>query len=579
MFKDSSLSKKQESLHGFSRRVVVSMIIFAVVIFGGAWLLSDPNAKSADVISLTSPVNGQKIWLKNQAGVRFEWSGVASEDAFLEVSRDRNFQDLVFHQTAPKSPFVTDKLPGEGDYFYRIVQSPSNHEQATLEPIGFTLVTLAPPQLIYPFTPMSISETKPLRFYWQGKHGVSHYRFQIAFESNFENLLSDLLLDETQTIPQQIPAGQFFWRVRGEDDPTSATNWSEVRALRSEVVVDITARKNVINIAPHPTKAPSAASRGLTPPKMTRTSQKIRLQYRGGKSRRTPASIQEALLTPPHLSWQVSKGATAYEVQISRKMDFSEIEWTKSVSKPGIKWVLAKPGIFFWRVQASDKTGTKSSFSSPGRLELSLPAPKMKKLFSHLVKIKTQAQREARSPVAITWTEVPAASGYRVLVSKNKKFNSNLLDLKVERNLASLDIDNVGHYFVKVAALGTAGEPVSDFSEPASIEYEMKDLIPASASIPAPRLKLPPNGVSIVSLNGSQDPISFRWEDTGVNSYRLEISADEGFQKILYSTLAKENHITINRPMPRGMLYWRLRSEKGSIKSDWSSTFTFEFAK
>lgn len=618
MTKDFSPFKRQKNSGGLLQSLIVVMALMAIVFFGASHFLNSNgglSSKFPGASTQSSPTNGQKIWLKNQASVRFEWSGYVSEDTFLEVSRDRDFQDLVLEEAAPKFPFLTDKLPGDGDYFYRIVQKSATQEQVQLPPIRFTLVTQSPPQLIYPFTPMSIPETKELRFYWQAKHGVTHYRFQIAFDGQFENLFSDLLLEETQTIPQKIPTGHFFWRVRGEDDATDATHWSEVRVLRAEGNSDSKAHRKpveppaqVVAVAtptapPAPTLPPpaqqpppsppvpppvaaknrnTAPSKVLPIPKMAKASQRLTLRFREKSNLRSPASLQNALLNPPTLSWNKSKGASFYEVQISKKATFTPVEWTKTTSSPKIKWDAARPGKYFWRVQALDQSGAKSAFSSLNTLDLTLPAPKIKKSFSHSVNVKSEAQLAESSPMPVSWMEVPAASGYRVVVSDSKKFDSSLLDLKVERNLASIDLKENGEYYVKVAVLGPTGEIASEFSDMAALKYEKKYEKPvqvAKASLPAPKLKLPPNGVSIVSLNDSQDPISFKWENTDADAYQLEIAADEGFEQIVFSTVTRENQTVVTKPIPKGRLYWHLRAQKGPVKSDWSPTFSFEFAK
>ncbi|MGZ3742770.1 MAG: hypothetical protein ACXWRA_02830, partial [Pseudobdellovibrionaceae bacterium] len=149
---------------------------------------------------------------------------------------------------------------------------------------------------------------------------------------------------------------------------------------------------------------------------------------------------------------------------------------------------------------------------------------------------------------------------------------------KVDRNLASLNINKNGHYFVKVAAVGSTGELASQFSDVASIEYEKK-YIPPKPSLPSPQPKLPPDGVSIVSLNGTQDPISFKWESSDADSYQLEIALDEDFQQIAHSVTTQETQIVVTKAFPKGRLYWHLRAQKGSLKSDWSPTFSLEFAK
>lgn len=571
-----------------SKKFVVDKV-FLTLAFGFfcmAWILNNSlPAEPTGVSRLTAPQNEQKIWIKNREPVRFEWVGKASADSVLEIARDRSFQNVVLEEVGPISPYLADKFPGEGDYFYRIVQYTADQKPIATEPIAFTVVTKDPPKLTYPFSPLVFPEAKPLRFYWQGKHGVKFYRFQIALDGSFENLFCNLLIKETQTLPLAIPAGHFFWRVRGEDNENATTSWSEVRVLDSE---------SRASLAASPQKSPPSLGKTLASPVVAKTNQKILLRYAVSKNLRGPAAVQKAVLNPPLLKWGKSAGATTYEVQVSRKSDFSQLDWSKNTAASETKWTLAMPGKFFWRVQAIDASGNKSAFSSPNVLALNLSTPKMKKVFSHIVKIKTKAQLFEPSPVNISWTEVPAAAGYRVLVSANRKFESTLMELKTERNLASLNLDKEGHYFVKVAALGTGEELASDFSEVSTIDYEKKDLVSKVKSrvapkrtpqtilaptIAAPQLKLPPNGVSIVSLTGSQEPILFRWEIADANDYRLEIAADDGFQQVLHSAVVGENQLVVTKPLPKGKLYWRVRAQKGSLNSEWSPTFSLEFSK
>ncbi len=109
-------------------------------------------------------------------------------------------------------------------------------------------------------------------------------------------------------------------------------------------------------------------------------------------------------------------------------------------------------------------------------------------------------------------------------------------------------------------------------------EARVVEALPASKNdFPAPQPKLPPNGVSLVSLNGTQDPVVFKW---GVietaETYRLEIAGDEGFKEIVYTTSVRENQLVVTTLLPKGRNYWRVRAEKGTSKSAWSPVFTIE---
>jgi hypothetical protein len=115
---------------------------------------------------------------------------------------------------------------------------------------------------------------------------------------------------------------------------------------------------------------------------------------------------------------------------------------------------------------------------------------------------------------------------------------------------------------------------------PKSAPAPKRQVAAKSANLPALALKQPPDGVSIVAFNGVQNPISFKWESGQPGSlYRLEISTDGGFKKIIHSLTSQKNNLVVELPLPRGKLFWRVRSEKGAVLSNWSAPFTLEISK
>lgn len=606
------------------QRLALIMAIFAFVFFGGGYYLNQRFLQEeAKTFGTRTPANGQKIWISGQELFRFEWTGHTGEDDLLEVARDPEFRDLVMETPSPRSPLSTDKMPGEGDYYYRIVRRTDGQAIEVLQPVRFTLITKTAPQMIYPFGNMNSQEGKAMRFYWQAKHGVTKYRFQMAFDKTFEHLLSDFVVDETQTTPQNIPVGDFHWRVRGEGDEKTFTQWTEPRRLTIEkpaVLASSTPtpispppepQKSVAAFAPAPTVVPRVEKpakpdpKALQIPNIGKSNQKLVLRFKAG-GKRGPASDSKSLSNPPSLVWDKIKGAKTYEVQVSSKADFSKIEWNHNLAKNQAYWDAARPGRYYWRVRANGVGSAKSEYSATATLEMSLPAPTLKKTMTHQVKAKTRSEFAAATSIPVTWDKVPGATAYKVLVADNQNFLPSKVDMKSDRNSATISLVEGGNYYVKVAAIGADGEQVSEFSKIATLKFDKR--APASATptpappapvakkprptpevrvveappapkndLPVPQPKLPPNGVSLVSLNGTQDPIVFKWGATEkAEIYRLEIAGDEGFKEIVYTTSVRENQLVVTKLLPKGRNYWRVRAEKGTSKSDWSQIFTIE---
>jgi hypothetical protein len=603
------------------QRLALVMAIFAFVFFGGGYYLNQRFLQEeAKSFGTRSPVNGQKIWSSGQELFRFEWTGITGEDDLLEVARDPEFRDLVMETPSPRSPLSTDKIPGEGDYYYRIVRRSDGQAIEILQPVRFTLIMKSAPQLIYPFGNMSSQEGKAMRFYWQAKHGVTKYRFQVAFDKSFEHLLSDFVVEETQTTPQNIPVGEFYWRVRGEGDSKNFTQWTEPRRLTIERPATL-ASSTTTPIPPPPEPAKTVAAFAPAPPVIARaekpakpdpkampipsidkSNQKLVLRFKPGTTGRSPASESKSLINPPSLVWDKIKGAKTYEVQVSSRADFAKIEWSRNLSKNQAYWDSARPGRYYWRVRANGNGAAKSEYSNTAILEMSLPSPSLKKSITHLVKAKTRAEYSMPTSIPLTWNKVPGASGYKILVADNQNFLPSKVDLKVDRNSANVPLTEGGNYYVKVAVLGSDGEQVSEFSKVSTLKLDKR--APAAATpilaiekkpkptpevrvveappapkndMPAPQPKLPPNGVSLVSLNGTQDPIVFKWgavEKTEM--YRIEIASDEGFKDMVFTTSIRENQLVVTKTLPKGRNYWRVRAEKGASKSDWSPVFTIE---
>ncbi|WP_413289918.1 hypothetical protein [Bdellovibrio sp. HCB337] len=550
-----------------------------------------------------APLSGQKIWLLQKEPIRFEWAGEASEEVIFEISREPDFRMPLYEEAYPVSPHFTDKLLVDGVYFWRLAKKNEyGGKQGLFPPVSFALITPSAPVLIYPFSSFETTDAKSLKFYWQEKKGVGQYRIQVAQDSDFKKVFHDQLVEEPKTSLVQIPEGKYFWRVRAEEYVMEFSAWSETRILN--VIGDSPREKKEdpvqVVVTPPPVVQQRPVARKPIPPpirlavpQVWKKSDAVLLHYRPSTKAASPGLVHDVLMNPPVFSWGATVGAHGYELQVSKKSDFSTLEWTDVVPGQQAKWIFALPGKYFWRVRAVAGEVSKSGFSSPSILILSLQAPKVAKKMSQLLGSSLGTKKPS---VTVSWENVPAATGYRVLVSSSKTFKALKLDINVMRAMAKLPLDSTGLYFVKVAALDSSGERVGDFSDITELRVEkagrlakseknrkIEDELLSVANLEkepdmsAPVVKLPPNGVSIVPLNGQLMPISFKWQSVNLaKSYRLEIAKDNEFSQPLYSQVTDQSQIVINKSMPRGRLYWRLRAERGGEKSDWSETFYFE---
>lgn len=556
-------------------------IFFVVLMFyfspNGGLLSGGALAAEPGWLKAKSPLNEQNVWLNSKEPIRFDWSGEADKDTVLEVARDSDFRVLIVEEFYPASPHFTDKLKEEGTYYWRLSQKAEGGRKAHFNAIRFIVVNPVGPGLIFPFSDFKSPPAKPLKFYWQEKKGIAQFRFQLATDSAFNNLHTDRLISGTQTDAQKLSEGTYYWRVRAEENPAATSAWSEGRSFQVTKAPAEPAKPKAVKIPPPRKKAPLgplpsvAGPVKLTRPHVKGSAQNVVLKFKGGKNN---APSAETILNPPVLRWSETPGATAYELQISRRSDFSQLEWVATVAGTEAEWAEAAPGKYYWRVRALNGENITGPFSAAGNLDLKLPVPVLKNHSPYKLKLKPAADGSMFSELSLAWTPVPGASGYQVLVAENMRFAPVKHDLKSEKPAMEIELKEGGTLYVKVAALGPGGESGGSFSKVAVLKVEVE------SELPAPVLKLPPDGSAIVSFNGQQAPLSFKWDEVGAaENYRIEISMTPDFKKPIYSEVVEFPQTVLNKKFPKVRLYWRVRAEQGKAKSSWSEVYSFEHAK
>jgi serine/threonine protein kinase len=495
-----------------------------------------PQAQTQVQAAITpnSPANGQSAWVTDQMALQFTWNGEAPANSFLQVARDLGFREILLEIPQAKSPVTTKALGSgpfeDGTYYWRLVKKSPEKTEALFEVQAFHIITASAPHPLYPVAQIVHGTTDDINFYWQEKANVKSYRFQVSSDPGFRRLISDQLLKETKVNLKVGIEGSYFWRVRAEELPSTSL-WSEARPLKvqkqsglnsdAKPLAQTAIKDSATSVATAPNNRNPAQNKALAKSKAKplpapKIAQKLQ-DFALRFSDDGKNPSEDTVLNPPNLTWAKVPGATGYELQISKNANFSQIQWTQTASTSHSKWTSAQPGKYFWRVRAIDRNDNKGFFSSVNKLNLKAPELKPVTVVK-IIKPAEEAKVE-HPPVAL---EIPKKPAARVVAAVPKEIN-------------------------KMAV---------------------------------PKLKLPPNGVSIVSLNGVQSPISFKWGIIdAADSYRIEISTNEQFSQVILSTVVRENQLLLTQPLPLGKLFWRLRAEKSGAKSDWTAPYSFEMTK
>jgi hypothetical protein len=178
--------------------------------------------------SLNQPVNVTLKWARNSRATNYG----------LEVATDSLFTSKIFSDTTLTDTFKTlVKLARETKYFWRVKAISSYNISDWSETFYFKTLPNNPPtqvQLIYPENGQFLINPDSVRFAWsKAEIDVDYYRFEVASDSNFQNILLDTLLTDTtyvESIFNRFIYDDFhYWRVTAHNGagwgPTSQFWW------------------------------------------------------------------------------------------------------------------------------------------------------------------------------------------------------------------------------------------------------------------------------------------------------------------------------------------------------------------
>lgn len=419
---------------------------------------------------------------------------------------------------------------------------------------------LSPNLTLAPETPaegqkMVLSNSENLQFVWPRTLGQDTI-LQVSKVRNFQSVILEEPFPSSPYIAKkQIQEGSYYWRL-------IERNGDQIQAIFDPIAF------TVVTLS-----APS-------------------LMYP-----RTQTVMPEASVL--QFYWLSKVGISHYRFQVAADPGFESL--VKDILIEGIQAgpLELPPGNYYWRSRGEEPPSVTSLWSEVRTLRISKAlASKEEKPVANPVQIDTTPESKTGS-VAIVKPPIEkverlekAEQIERKISEKTalERYDDEKKRPKVEKKTKTkklVKLDKPSRKVVKAKPVEkiiekslekvlpprkVASVQTSVVRPPEPVEKETRrDLI---------KLKLPPNGVSIVSLSGTQDPISFRWEEIAdADSYLLEVAADANFKRIVLTMTAQENQYVVSKKLPTGQLFWRVRAVIGSSQTPWAKAFSFEISR
>ena len=311
---------------GKTSKILIYICLFVIIIlFLGC--PSMPEEFSVNLApTLSSPTNGTK---NVQQSTTLIWQPTPGADNYgLQVSTDNSFSNFIINQTGLISTSkVITGLSNETIYYWRVNSNNSFGTSNWSNVWSFTTgINIATPDVPILSTPTNGSQGINLlpTLTWNPSNGASSYTLQVSTINSFTNLVyvQNNITTTSKQVNELNPSTKYFWRVNaGNSHGTSS--WSTVWSFTTkDTIPDI------------PT---------LIMP--------------------TDSSID--VETTPTFSWNPSKFASEYNLQISTSKSFSNLAYIVS----GIKTtsieiaILNLSTLYYWRVNATNNAGA-SEWSS-----------------------------------------------------------------------------------------------------------------------------------------------------------------------------------------------------------------------
>lgn len=271
----------------------------------------------------------------------------------------------------------------------------------------------------------------------------------------------------------------------------------------------------------------------------------------------------------PAFWWNTVPGATAYSIQISRNLAFTDlvvsadgitVDDTEAYPYYFFNTALGLNTRYYWRARAVNGTSIGAwsaarSFTTTA-VDYTAPAPPTQLT-------PTNQATAVSSPPLLTWNASAKATWYTLQYTMDSTFQSGITTVDrlsvTSYTLKSLTPSRVYYWRVRgMTSVATGGwSSIWSFTAPA-------------VSPTAPLLYTPKNGETNVTLTPN-----LTWaEATGAQGYWVQVATEPTFTIRVFDKAVATRAVQLNALQPNTTYYWRVQGFT-TVQGAWSATWSF----
>jgi hypothetical protein len=482
--------------------------------------------------------------IDNDTSLLLKWKRVENAANYiLQISADSLFSEHIINSSVIQDTlFYMDNLSHDKFYFWRVKAFNYLDTGKWSETWKFKtkkISIILPPVLLKPGNYSTVAFNfvfgkEPILFNWSKVDSVLRYKLQVSSDSFFKNIVVDTIVNKEATGVSLsyfencdfANINQFYWRVRGENE----NGIGDYSALWSF----------------YP----------LLPPKLI---------FPGN---------EENITSEISFKWGRGANAEKYYLNIYKDSTLTQVLFRQMVNDT---FYVFPNGVFpwpelkkcFWQVYsyASEYSQSGSEIWSFTRYSESDIKPEPPLLFLPRDNTKNNALQ-----VTFSWIASSRALSYELQVATDDKFTNIVFCdssiITTSRALSGLNYDT--KYYWRVNAKNSIG--ISNFSTVWSFSTISYLVSPIN------------NSTIILNLYYGREPILFTWlKIDSTSRYRLQVSSDTVFTKIIIDTLVNNNSSEVslsyfekNDITNIESFYWRIRRETENGHGNYSSYWSFK---
>ncbi len=532
------------------------------------------------------------------------WNMLATAQSYLiDISKNRNFSSATSREVQGDQFRVENLEIGE-TYYYRLRAKIGNTLSAHSNVIEVTLGESALRDLVA-LSPSQIN-LGSFRAHWRKVEKIQGYSIEIAEDIDFTQILPNYrsfeVQDTTLLVSGLVPNKTYFYRVRIKQgnftsDPSNKisvtttslkqpfayaateidlsgfqANWDTEAGAELywlEVSEDADFKKLLTDYQTIEVRDNKRTVRGLSPQK----TYYYRIKYRKegfisdysnvvsvtttNMPRPVALSASSVGLTTFQANWRKTAGAESYQIEIAEDGEFKKLlpEYNYQLSDSFLVVRELKPQKSYYYRLRYRRQGFLSDYSNAIAVNT----------FGFQTPLALPASNINLTSFQANWKENKDAESYFIDVASDPLFNNILSEYKnieiranTSRLVRDLEVEKTYYYRIRI-------QKDRIFSEYSNTIQVKTVSLAAPVALGATEVKLTSAMITWTKIADAEN-------------YLLEIATDQEFKNILPNwngTEVKDDKRLIENLQPKKVYYYRLKAQKGTIRSIYSNIVSF----